>query len=96
MPGMVAAEIFYVSPTPHVDNRYSSSLSLRVLADRYVAADSPRFWRVEPFIRRGPLFGATWLRCLRTTHESAIAKGEMRQVGKWTVASLLHRAQRCS
>jgi Domain of unknown function (DUF6438) len=36
-----------------------------------------------------PLSGAVWLRDLKTTDESATARGEMRQVGKWTIAGLV-------
>jgi hypothetical protein len=36
-----------------------------------------------------PFSGAIWLRYLKATQESATARGKMRQVGKWTIASLI-------
>jgi hypothetical protein len=36
-----------------------------------------------------PFSGAIWLRYLKATQESATARGKMRQVGKWTIASLV-------
>jgi hypothetical protein len=50
---------FPSAPTLNMDNRYSSSFSLCVLVDRYVATTAfPRRWSVDPFDGRFPLFGS--------------------------------------